>query len=80
MTVRRWLLTAAALFALAQLVPVPRANPPVEGEVDAPPEAGAVLERSCYDCHSNRTRWPGTRGSPPRPGSSPATSTRLAST
>jgi len=58
MTVRRWLLTAAALFALAQLVPVPRANPPVESEVDAPPEAGAVLERSCYDCHSNRTRWP----------------------
>jgi mono/diheme cytochrome c family protein len=58
MTPRRLLLAAVALVALAQLVPVPRTNPPVEVEVEAPPEAAAVLERSCYDCHSNRTRWP----------------------
>jgi hypothetical protein len=23
-----------------------------------PTEVRSILERSCYDCHSNRTRWP----------------------
>ena len=58
MTRRRLLLGASAVLALANLVPVSRSNPPVEQEVDAPPDARAVLERSCFDCHSNRTRWP----------------------
>ena len=48
----------AAVFVVAQLVPASRTNPPVEQEVDASPEARAVLERSCYDCHSHATRWP----------------------
>jgi hypothetical protein len=43
---------------LAQLVPVDRGRPPVEGEVPAPPELRALLERSCYDCHSHETVWP----------------------
>jgi hypothetical protein len=55
---RHVLVGLAALFALAQLVPVSRTNPPVESEVDAPPEVRAVLQRSCYDCHSHATRWP----------------------
>ncbi len=45
-------------FLALQLVPVDRANPLVTGEVDAPPEVLAILERACYDCHSNRVRWP----------------------
>jgi hypothetical protein len=52
------LLGLAAALVLAQLVPVSRTNPPVEQEVDAPPAVKAVLERSCYDCHSHATRWP----------------------
>jgi Haem-binding domain len=24
----------------------------------APPEVEAILRNSCYDCHSNQTRWP----------------------
>jgi hypothetical protein len=47
-----------AALAFAQLVPVSRENPPVEEELAAPPALRAVLERSCYDCHSNETRWP----------------------
>jgi hypothetical protein len=52
--------TAAAILAAvaAQLVPVKRDNPPVTFEVDAPAEVKTILERSCFDCHSNRTRWP----------------------
>lgn len=43
---------------LAQLVPIDRSNPPVTAEVPAPPAVRAILERSCYDCHSNQSRWP----------------------
>ncbi len=52
--------TVAAIVAVvaAQLVPVDRHNPPVRMEVDAPADVKRILERSCYDCHSNRTRWP----------------------
>lgn len=41
-----------------QLVPVPRENPPIREEVPAPVEVRAILERSCYDCHSHEVRWP----------------------
>jgi hypothetical protein len=51
------LLVGAGLVAI-QLVPVDRSNPPVEGVVAAPSEVYSILERSCFDCHSNETRWP----------------------
>jgi len=46
------------LLVLAQFVPIQRTNPPVGDEIQAPPEVMAVLERACYDCHSNETVWP----------------------
>ncbi|HSO22455.1 MAG TPA: heme-binding domain-containing protein [Chondromyces sp.] len=59
----RRLLVASGLtfFGLAlaiQLVPVDRSNPPVTADLAAPPAVDAVLRASCYDCHSNETRWP----------------------
>jgi hypothetical protein len=54
---RKWLLAAAALVVAAQLVPVPRTNPPVVADVDASPEVKAILRRACYDCHSHETVW-----------------------
>jgi cbb3-type cytochrome oxidase cytochrome c subunit len=56
--VRRVLLALVAILAAIQLVPVSRTNPAVEEEVRAPEDARVVIERSCYDCHSNETRWP----------------------
>ena len=47
-----------AAFIAIQFKPVERTNPPVEGDIDAPPEVAAILHRSCYDCHSHETRWP----------------------
>jgi len=41
-----------------QLVPVERTNPPVTMVVDAPPPVMSILQRACYDCHSNETVWP----------------------
>src|SRR6478672_7737844 len=59
---RRWLLwTLTGLFVAflaAQIVPVTRVNPPVEGDLTAPADVKAVLRRACYDCHSNETVWP----------------------
>jgi hypothetical protein len=51
---------AAALVAAvaAQFVPVTRDNPPDAYVIDAPAEVRTIIERSCYDCHSNHTRWP----------------------
>lgn len=45
-------------LVIAQFVPVDRSNPPVEGDVGAPPEVESALRAACYDCHSNETTWP----------------------
>jgi hypothetical protein len=45
-------------FLALQFVPVDRINPPVEMNVDAPPEVESILRNSCYDCHSHETNWP----------------------
>src|SRR5690606_3220252 len=50
-------LGALAVFGALQLVPLPRTNPPVTADFDGPPEVERVLRQSCYDCHSNETRW-----------------------
>lgn len=42
----------------AQFVPVDRGNPPETAPLEASAEVLAVLEASCFDCHSNRTEWP----------------------
>ena len=55
---RRILVIGLGLLLAIQLVPVPRTNPAPDGEVPAPPEVRAILQRSCYDCHSRLSRWP----------------------
>lgn len=49
---------ALAVAVAIQFVPVSRVNPPARYELSAPADVKRVLERSCYDCHSVRTRWP----------------------
>lgn len=47
-----------------QFVRPARTNPIVDparalvARIDVTPEAGAILDRACRDCHSNDTRWP----------------------
>jgi hypothetical protein len=50
-------LTIVALVVM-QFFRVDQSNPPVTGDLSAPPEIKAILKRACYDCHSNETRWP----------------------
>ena len=49
---------SALALALAQLLRCSHENPPVTAEIQAPAEVQRIFERSCYDCHSNETRWP----------------------
>ncbi len=56
--VKQGLVVIGVALLAAQLVPVDRSNPPVQGEVAAPAGVRAVLRRACYDCHSNEVRWP----------------------
>jgi hypothetical protein len=55
-------ITICALFVLIivgiQFIPVTLSNPPVESDMQAPPEVKAILKTSCYDCHSHETIWP----------------------
>jgi hypothetical protein len=57
-----WIKKAAggliAVFVGAQFVPLARVNPPERARPEAPTEVQAVLQRACYDCHSNETQWP----------------------
>ena len=46
------------LLLAIQLVPVDRSNPPTTSGIAAPGVVLALLERSCYDCHSHETVWP----------------------
>jgi Haem-binding domain len=59
---KKWIVRVGMVLLVGlvaiQFVPVERTNPPVESDVPAAPELKAVLRRSCYDCHSNETRWP----------------------
>lgn len=55
---KKVLLGIAIVIVAIQLVPVNRSNPAVEGMIEAPPQIMAILEKSCYDCHSNHTEWP----------------------
>ncbi len=49
---------AGVVLFFIQWVPVDRENPATSENVPAPPHVRSVLERACYDCHSNESRWP----------------------
>jgi hypothetical protein len=54
----------AVLLIAIQFYRPERSNPVVDpagdiaAQVPVPPAVQSILERSCFDCHSNRTRWP----------------------
>lgn len=52
------------ILAAIQLIPVAKTNPAVDSGKsllagnNVPAEVSEILQRSCQDCHSNRTKWP----------------------
>ena len=57
-------LIVLAVFIGLQFFRPARTNPPENAdltlfaEVSVPPDVARILQRSCLDCHSDRTRWP----------------------
>jgi hypothetical protein len=45
-------------LVIAQFRTIQRTNPPLKGDLGAPPQIRMSLKRACYDCHSNETQWP----------------------
>jgi hypothetical protein len=61
----KWVAIVLALVAIGiQFVRPPRTNPPhdpsqtLEAHTQMTPEVAKIFERSCNDCHSNKTTWP----------------------
>jgi len=61
----KWLgLLLICAFVVAQFIRPAKTNPAedpslaVENHVQVDPNVSAILDRSCNDCHSNKTRWP----------------------
>jgi hypothetical protein len=52
-----FVLIIIALIAI-QFVEVNRTNPPATGDIKVLPQVKEILKTSCYDCHSNETKWP----------------------
>ena len=52
------LLVIAQFYRPAKTNPVVEASNALEAHVQVDPKVAAILERSCADCHSNKTRWP----------------------
>jgi hypothetical protein len=63
--ITKWLvIIVACLFVLLQLKRPARTNPvsessqSIEARVQMTPQVKDILDRSCRDCHSNKTEWP----------------------
>lgn len=61
----KWIfLVGACLFVVAQAIRPARTNPvsdqslALESHTHLDSQVSVILDRSCADCHSNRTRWP----------------------
>lgn len=63
--IARWIVVVmVCLFVVAQFSRPARTNPTVDqsralqAHTQVSTEVAAILDRSCGDCHSNKTRWP----------------------
>jgi hypothetical protein len=61
----RWVvLVLVCAFVISQFFGPAKSNPAtdaaqsVESRLQVTPQVAAILDRSCNDCHSNKTRWP----------------------
>ncbi|MEP6742968.1 MAG: heme-binding domain-containing protein [bacterium] len=63
--VLRWVLVLlVCAFVLIQFYRPAKTNPAIdpsrtiEAQLHVTPEVSAIMDRSCNDCHSNKSRWP----------------------
>ena len=59
MTKSRLILIIVAIILIGiQYIEVEQTNPPVLSDIETPMAIKTILVKSCYDCHSNETKWP----------------------
>lgn len=69
--IKRALWVILAILIIGQAIRPSRTNPPVNtahditADASVPPGAASIFNRSCSDCHSNRTVWPWYSGVAP---------------
>ena len=57
-------ITLVCAFVVIQFIRPAKTNPAIdpsqtiESRLQVSPQAEAIFDRSCNDCHSNKTRWP----------------------
>src|SRR6266852_1441083 len=63
--IAKWFaIVLVGLLLIAQFVRPARTNPPldesktIQARTQMTPEVAAIFDRSCRDCHSNKTVWP----------------------
>lgn len=56
--IKKITIAVVVILVAIQLIPVDRTNPPVSQDINPPENISAILRTSCYDCHSNETKWP----------------------
>jgi hypothetical protein len=61
----KWVgIVLVGILLIIQVIRPARTNPPIDesrtigAHMQIPPAVAAILERSCYDCHSYKTTWP----------------------
>ncbi len=57
---KKTLLIIIVLLIVIQFIRPERTNPPIDPQksLKTDPAVMKILKRSCYDCHSNETKWP----------------------
>lgn len=61
---KKVLFALLAVFIILQFFPVDKTNPPVNKNMDfltikkTPEDIALLIRNSCYDCHSNETKYP----------------------
>lgn len=56
--IKKILIAVIVAFVVIQVIPVERTNPPITQDLNPPQNISVILRASCYDCHSNETKWP----------------------
>jgi hypothetical protein len=51
-------LVVVQFFGPAKSNPASDATQSIESRMQLTPQVAAIIDRSCNDCHSNKTRWP----------------------
>jgi len=57
--IKKSLLFIVILLIGIQFIPLDRTNPPIDEKIalHTDPKVMQILHKSCYDCHSNETKW-----------------------